>query len=155
MQYSKEQVYEKVKQAIVDSSDVEMAEIEPGKALIHDLGIDSIDLISLIFHLEKSFQISIPVGDIERKLRQEMGEIPLEKDGILTAEGLSHLRRRLPEVPEEKFQPGLSVHQIPYLLTVESVQNLVLERIQAPAGTYPPPFAVTPPAAAPGNNLSP
>ena len=40
------------------------AKVEKGKNLIEDLGLDSLDVISLLFEAEKRFDIKIPEEDI-------------------------------------------------------------------------------------------
>jgi acyl carrier protein len=126
----KNEVFEKVKLAIVESADVEENEVEMGKTLIDDLGIDSIDMMELIYSLEKSYGIQLEIGDFEGAMSKEMGDVPFAKENIITKEGLDKLREVMPEVDQAKIKEGLSVFNIPFLFTVESFCKLVIKKIE-------------------------
>jgi acyl carrier protein len=125
---NKDEIYEKVKMAIIESADVEEDEIDLGKTLIDDLGIDSIDMMELIYSLEKTYGIQLEIGDFEGSMAKQMGDVPFAKENIVTAEGLDKLRSVMPEVDQSKIIEGLSVYNIPFLFTVESLCNLVIEK---------------------------
>lgn len=126
----KKEVFEKVRLAIVESADVEENEVEMGKTLIDDLGIDSIDMMELIYSLEKTYGIQLEIGDFEGTMSKEMGDVPFAKDNIITEQGLLKLKEVMPEVDQSKIVEGLSVFNIPFLFTVESFCNLVIKKIQ-------------------------
>ncbi|MBT4791235.1 MAG: acyl carrier protein [Halobacteriovoraceae bacterium] len=125
---NKDQIYEKIKMAIVDCADVEQEDVKLSKTLIDDLGVDSIDMMELIYSLEKSFGVQLEIGDFEGVMSKQMGEVAFAVDNIITTEGLEKLRSVMPEVDQSKIVEGLSVYQIPFLFTVESLCNLVIQK---------------------------
>jgi acyl carrier protein len=125
------EVYAEVKKSLIASCSLNEAEIALEKTLMEDLGVDSIDLLDLIFSLEKKFSISIEVGTLARMAAEKLEDVPFEIDNIITDEGLRILRDYIGDSQQEKLKPGLTVHEIPLLLTVRSLCNLVINRLAA------------------------
>jgi acyl carrier protein len=63
---SKDNVFEKVKEIIVEQLGVDAAEVVPEASFIDDLGADSLDIVELIMALEDVFEIEIPDEDAEK-----------------------------------------------------------------------------------------
>ena len=61
---TKEEIYEKIKVALVDALGVDEDEIQPEATLVGDLGAESIDFLDIVFRLEKAFDIKIPRGEL-------------------------------------------------------------------------------------------
>lgn len=121
-----ENIYPKVKAIIADVLVIEEDEITPNSRLIQDLGAESIDFLDLIFQLEKTFQIKIPRGQIEKNARGSLSEAEFAKNGELTPNGLTALKNYLSEIPEENFNSPMKLSDIPTLFTVETFCKLVL-----------------------------
>ncbi len=124
----KEHVYKKVKEALISSCRINESEISPDKTLVEDLCIDSIDLIDLLYALENEFNVSIKISEFENFAKNEMAGVPFSINNVITEEGLKALRLAMPEVPEHKIQAGLTVSKIPYLLTVQTLTNIVIKK---------------------------
>ena len=54
---SKQEVYEKIRSALVDALGVDDDEVAPEATLVGDLGAESIDFLDIVFRLEKAFGI--------------------------------------------------------------------------------------------------
>ncbi len=63
---SKEAIFEKVKEIIVEQLGVEEAAVTPQASFIEDLGADSLDIVELIMALEEEFDLEIPDEDAEK-----------------------------------------------------------------------------------------
>ena len=63
---SDESIESRLKQAIVNSLDVEESAIHPEAKFIEDLGADSLDIVELIMTMEDNFGIDIPDDDAEK-----------------------------------------------------------------------------------------
>ena len=61
---SNEEVFEKVKEALIDALGVDDDEVTPEATLVGDLGAESIDFLDIVFKLEKAFDITIPRDDL-------------------------------------------------------------------------------------------
>ena len=63
---SSEEIFEKIKNIIVEQLQVSEASITEESSFIDDLGADSLDLVELIMALEEEFGIEIPDADAEK-----------------------------------------------------------------------------------------
>ncbi|MCL5972770.1 acyl carrier protein [Sulfobacillus thermosulfidooxidans] len=63
---NKEQVFDKVKEIIVDQLGVDEEEVTPEASFIDDLGADSLDIVELIMALEEEFGLEIPDDEAEK-----------------------------------------------------------------------------------------
>ena len=88
---SKEEVFEKVRDALVDALGVEDDEVTPAATLVGDLGAESIDFLDIVFRLEKGFDIKIPRGELFPEDILTSTEYVV--DGKINAEGLEELKK--------------------------------------------------------------
>ena len=63
---SSEEVFDKVKEIIVEQLGVAEAAVTTEASFIDDLGADSLDIVELIMALEEEFDIEIPDNDAEK-----------------------------------------------------------------------------------------
>ena len=63
---SSEEIFEKIKNIIVEQLQVSETAITEEASFIDDLGADSLDLVELIMALEEEFGIEIPDADAEK-----------------------------------------------------------------------------------------
>ena len=63
---SSEEIFEKIKNIIVEQLQVSDTTITEESSFIDDLGADSLDLVELIMALEEEFGIEIPDADAEK-----------------------------------------------------------------------------------------
>ena len=63
---SSEEIFEKVKNIIVEQLGASESSITLESSFIDDLGADSLDIVELIMALEEEFDIEIPDSDAEK-----------------------------------------------------------------------------------------
>jgi acyl carrier protein len=61
-----DEIYDKVKEVIVDQLNVEEDDISEDASFTDDLGADSLDLVEFVMALEEQFGVSIPDEDAEK-----------------------------------------------------------------------------------------
>jgi len=131
---NREEIVQGICQCVALVVDIDPNTIRERDRIIEDLGADSLDLLDLLFHLEQKFWIKISPRDIERRAQKELGEIPLEVDGIYTPEALDKLREALPEVPEEELLEGLRTTDLPRRFRVATFVRLVMRLMEEQHG---------------------
>jgi acyl carrier protein len=128
---NEQELYAGVKDAIVEALGVEPDEVEPSASLFDDLGAESLDLLDIVFRLEKTFSIKIPRGGLQQDVLAAEGikEEEVVVDGALTALGAEKLRERMSEVDPSKIQAGFRIDDVPTLFTVQTFVNIVREQL--------------------------
>src|SRR5262245_53977314 len=94
MMATKEEVFLKVRSALVDALGVDEEEVTPGARLVGDLGAESIDLLDIVFRLEKAFDIKIPRGELFPE--DILTNAEYVQNGRVTPDGLAQLKARMP-----------------------------------------------------------
>jgi len=129
-------VFPKVAETMADALGCDVDQVKLDVSLIEGLDAESIDFLDMVFRLERSFKIKIPRGKIIENARGDMPEAEFEQKGVLTAAGLSQLKRYLSEIPNERFGNPMKVADIPRLFTPETFCKLVIHaQRQAPAAS--------------------
>lgn len=126
----KEEILEKVIKVIAESCGLDLRTIRPASTLFDELAVNSIDMVDILYTLEMEYDISLKISDLEKEARTELNGLPFEIDNVITDEGLKVLRNKLPEIPGEKMEKGLTVNGIIRLFTVETLTNMVMLKIQ-------------------------
>ncbi len=124
---SKEEVFEKVREALVDALGVDDDEVTPEATLVGDLGAESIDFLDIVFRLEKSFDIKIPRGELFPE--DILTNSDYVVDGKVNAEGLVELKKRMPFADLSKFEENPAVQEFATSLTVQDMCNYVESKV--------------------------
>ncbi|MAA78227.1 MAG: acyl carrier protein [Deltaproteobacteria bacterium] len=119
-------IWEKVSIAFQEALGLDEDEVEFDMTIIEDLDAESLDLLDITFQLERSFDISIPRGGIQKTAQEGADNDGLQSDGTLTDNALVRLAEAMPEIPKEKFVQGLKPNDIPNLFVVGTFYNLVV-----------------------------
>lgn len=61
-----DEIYDKVKEVIVDQLSVEEDDVTEDASFVDDLGADSLDIVELVMALEETFGVSIPDEQAEK-----------------------------------------------------------------------------------------
>lgn len=120
-----DEIYKNVIQTIETSVGVPKEDIKLEDTLFDKLGVDSIDLVDILFELETLYDVELKISDIEVKARNELKDEPYEIDGVITPEGLTVLRHYMTEVDPKNFVEGITVHEVVQLFTVHSLCKIV------------------------------
>lgn len=128
-----EEIYKTVCTVIENSIGTPKETIKPEDTLFVTLGIDSIDMVDILYELETHYGMELKVSDIEARAKMELGDIPYEVNGIITPEGLEVLKKYMTEIDPEEIKEGLTVHKLVQLFSVESLCKIVEYRLEAKA----------------------
>jgi acyl carrier protein len=113
---------------VLDIDDITSIKMED--RLVLDLGADSLDLLDLIFHLEQHFKVRINPRDFEKEAQVKLGDTPIERDGVYTAQALGELRKALPEVPPQELHENFETKYLPRVFRVETFVRLVARMME-------------------------
>lgn len=119
-------VYPQVATAIADALACDIEQVRLDTPLMEGLHAESIDLLDIVFRLERVFKVKISRGAILESARGDLSEAEFERKGYLTDAGLQRLRAYLSEVPSERFRAPMRVADVPFLFTVETFCRVVV-----------------------------
>jgi acyl carrier protein len=127
MTMTKEEIFEQVRESLVDALGVDEDEVTADATLVGDLGAESIDFLDIVFKLEKSFGISIPREELSPE--DILTSSQYVQDGLVTPGGMSELKKRMPWADLSKFEQNPRVQDFGNLLTVGDMCNYVATKI--------------------------
>jgi acyl carrier protein len=119
-----EDVYGKVATVLVESLNVDEADVKPESTLQGDLGAESIDFLDVVFRLEREFGIRIPRDELFPESIFQ-GDPEFVQDGVITARGMQELRQRMPFADLGRLEHDRRVSAVPELFTVAMVSRYV------------------------------
>ena len=124
---TKEEIFEAVAEILVDSLGAESDEVTLEATLVDDLGAESIDLLEIVFNLEKQFDIKIDRNEL---IPEDLFSNPeYVVDGKLTPAGLAILEERLPNADLDSFKQNPMVQNIAKILTVADLCGVVEQKL--------------------------
>ncbi len=129
MSMTKEAIFEKVKATLADSLNADADDIKPEATLAGDLGAESIDFLDIVFRLERGFNTKIPRDELfpEAIFQQDPKFV---KDGVVTPDGISELKTRLPFADVDKFAKNPQVKNIGDLFTVDMICKYIEHKMK-------------------------
>ena len=128
---TKEEIFSKVQEALVDALGVEDDEVTPEATLQGDLDAESIDFLDIVFRLEKAFDIKIERGELFPE--DILTSTDFVEDGRVNSAGIIKLRERMPFADLTKFERDPVVQKLGQQLTVQDMCNFVEHKLAAAA----------------------
>ena len=126
---SRDEVYAKVRDVLSDALGVDDDEVSPQATLQGDLGAESIDILDIVFRLEKVFSIKIPKDEL---FPVDMLNNPEYVDGDrMTPVGLEKLKASMPHADFTEFESDPDVSKMSDLITVKTIVNYVEGKLAA------------------------
>ncbi len=127
MGMTREEIFEKVKETLVDALGVEEEEVTEEATLTGDLGAESIDFLDIVFRLEKAFNIQIPRGELFPD--NILNNPEFVENGKVTTKGLEELKNRMPHADFSEFEKDPDINKMPDLFTVKTIVNYIESKV--------------------------
>jgi acyl carrier protein len=127
MALTKDEVFDKVRDVLVDALGADEDEVVNDARLVADLGAESIDFLDIVFRLEKTFGIKIEQGEmIPDNVLQDSNYV---LDGNVTDNGMEELRKRLPHADLDEFDATRKVDDFIDIFTVDTIVTFVESKL--------------------------
>ena len=118
-----------VKEAVVEALALDDDEVTPDATLMDDLGAESIDLLDILFRIEKSTGVKIEAADLGDHIQ---GGIPddefSDENDVLTAKGAEQLSRVMPQTSDQQIEGKVKADEVIGLFTVQNLVEMVKVR---------------------------
>jgi acyl carrier protein len=124
-----------VKEAVVEALALDDDEVTPDSTLMEDLGAESIDLLDILFRIQKSTGVKIEASDLGDHIQ---GGIPddefSDENQVITAKGAEQLHKVMPQVDPSELEGKLDANEVITLFTVQNLVEMVKGRANGGAG---------------------
>lgn len=128
---------EKVRAIVGEALALEPDEVIGDATLLNDLGAESIDLLDILFRIDRSFGVRIEAAELADYVQ---GGIPDEEfgdaDEIVSERGMAQLLLVMPQLETCARVSPIKADEVMSLFTVDNLEQLVRSRLGAvgPAG---------------------
>jgi len=124
-----------VQEAVVGALGVGEDEATPDATLMDDLGAESIDLLDILFRIERSTGVKIQASDLGDYIQGGISDEEFgDADGIVSRKGLEHLQKVMPQIDADEYEGKLEAEKVISYFTVQNLADMVGERAAAAAG---------------------
>jgi acyl carrier protein len=124
-----------VQEAVTGALGVGEDEATPDATLMDDLGAESIDLLDILFRIERSTGVKIQASDLGEYIQ---GGIPDDQfgdeNGIVSPEGLEQLKKVMPQINTDELAGTLEAEKVITLFTVGNLADMVAARSGGASG---------------------
>lgn len=131
MAMSRDDVFTKVRDVLIEALGVDDDEINENATLQGDLDAESIDFLDIVFRLEKAFSIKIPKGELFPD--DILSNPDFVVSGKLTDLGLNKLKESMPHADFSEFEQDPEVAKMPDLFTVRTLINYIESKLNKQA----------------------
>ena len=126
---TKEEVFDKVKDSLIEALGLDDDEVTPEATMVGDLGAESIDFLDIVFRLEKAFGIEIPRKEVFPE--DILTNAEFVEGGKVTETGLNEIKTRMPFIDLSKFEEDPVVQDFGNLLTVSDLCRYISGKVGA------------------------
>jgi acyl carrier protein len=118
-----------VRSAVAEAVGIDESEAEPGATVLGDLGAESIDLLDILFRIERKVGVKISANEIAELLQGELSDEEFEgEDGVITEVGLAQLASVLPQIDRAELAGKLTADDVMTLFTVSNLADMAAAR---------------------------
>jgi acyl carrier protein len=118
-----------VKEAIVEALALDEEEVAPEATLMEDLGAESIDLLDILFRIERGTGVKVQASELGEYIQ---GGIPDEEfsdeSGMISDRGLEHLKTVMPQLDPDEWRGKLEAEEVINHFTVQNLIDMVALR---------------------------
>jgi acyl carrier protein len=123
------EIYEAVHEAVVGALGADEDEVTPDATLMDDLGAESIDLLDILFRIERSTGVKIQAADLGDYIQGGIPDDEFSDDNeIITEKGMEQLKKVMPQIDAESLQGSLEADSVINHFTVQNLADMVAER---------------------------
>jgi acyl carrier protein len=126
---TKDEVSAAVKDALVGALGVGEDDVTPGATLLGDLGAESIDLLDILFRLERKVGVKIQAADLAAYVQGGIADDEFgDASGKITPKGMAHLKKVMPQIDPAALQGKLEATEVMGLFTADNLADMVLAK---------------------------
>lgn len=119
-----------VSTVVAEALALEEDEVTPEATLMDELGAESIDLLDILFRVERTMGVKIQAAELSDYVQ---GGIPDEEFGdeeanVITPVGMAQLKKVMPQIADQDLDGQLTPENVMSYFTVKNLAELVSSR---------------------------
>jgi acyl carrier protein len=119
-----------VTEAVAEAVGLDVGDVTGDSTLLGDLGAESIDLLDILFRLERVLGVKITAGELAEYVQGGISDEDFgDADEVITPAGLAQLSRVMPQIDVAALAGNLRADAVMGLFTVDNLITLVLDRL--------------------------
>jgi acyl carrier protein len=96
-----------------------------------DLGAESIDLLDILFRIERSTGVKIQASDLGDEIQGGIPDEEFGAGGNVSRKGLEHLNTVMPQIDPDEYADKLAAEEVIMHFTVQNLADMVARRAAA------------------------
>jgi acyl carrier protein len=125
-----EEYLPQVRTAVAEALGIDEDEVTPTATLLDELGAESIDLLDMLFRLQRTTGVKIQASDLADYVQggiadDEFGD---EENDVITPVGMAQLKIVMPQIVTMDLDGKLAPEKVMSYFTVENLVDLVVSR---------------------------
>jgi acyl carrier protein len=120
-----------VQEAVAAALGVDDDEASPDATLMDDLGAESIDLLDILFRIERSVGVKIQASDLGDEIQGGIPDEEFGAGGNVSRKGLEHLTTVMPQIDPDEYEDKLPAEDVIMHFTVQNLADMVARRAAA------------------------
>jgi acyl carrier protein len=126
------EVFEGIRQDLAQVLGCDLDTIQISSSLANDLGAESLDLLDILFRVQKRFSTRITMKEIQQRFRGNVSDEEfMDENGLVTEQGKMHLKETLPYLAPSVWEDDLEAKDLFGLFTVRFIVDAVCDRVEA------------------------
>jgi acyl carrier protein len=118
-----------VKDAVGAALALDEDEVTPDATLMDDLGAESIDLLDILFRIEKGTGVKIEAADLGDYIQGGIPDDEFSDDNeVITEKGAEQLKQVMPQTDSQALVGSLKAEEVINLFTVQNLTDMVHAR---------------------------
>jgi acyl carrier protein len=118
-----------VKEAVIEALALDDDEVTPESTLMDDLGAESIDLLDILFRIEKGTGVKIEAADLGDYIQGGISDDEFsDENEIITEKGAEQLHKVMPQTDPSQLVGTLAADEVMKLFTVQNLTEMVKSR---------------------------
>src|SRR5919198_2512922 len=124
MSMTESETQKAVQEAVVGALGVSEDEASPDATLMDDLGAESIDLLDILFRIERSVGVKIQASDLGDEIQGGIPDEEFGAGGNVSRKGLEHLSTVMPQIDPDEYEDKLPAEEVIMHFTVQNLADM-------------------------------
>jgi len=117
-----------VQEAVANALGVDEDEASPDATLMDDLGAESIDLLDILFRVERATGVKIQASDLGDEIQGGISDEEFGAGENVSRKGLEHLTTVMPQIDPGEYEDKLPAEEVIMHFTVQNLADMVARR---------------------------